>query len=176
MAAMEPALLESFRRNAWANSTLIAACTDLTDDQLDATTPGTFGNPIRTLRHIVGTEGWFIELLTGELPAWAEGMRKAGLDELDRAAAEAAAFWERLVLEGFDPDRPVHEYDPDRDRTTTVPASLITTLAVYHGSEHRAQVCTVLASIGVEPPELDAWRYAEEAGRSRVAQGPPPPG
>jgi uncharacterized damage-inducible protein DinB len=176
MAPMEAALLESFRHNAWATETLIAACEGLTDEQLDATAPGTFGSVIRTLRRIVGTESWFIELLTREPPAWAHGIREADLGRLNRAGGQAAAFWERFITSGFDPDRPVHEYEADRDETVTVPASLITTLAVYHGSEHRAQVCTVLASIGLTPPELDAWEYAKAAGRPHVRGGPPPRG
>src|SRR5206468_10813517 len=107
-------LLEAFRHNAWANATVIDACRGLSDDQLDATAPGTFGSIIRTLRHVVGNEGWFIELLTGELPAWTAGIREAGLDQLERDAAESLTFWEALATDGFDPDRPVHNYADGR--------------------------------------------------------------
>jgi uncharacterized damage-inducible protein DinB len=184
MGTMEGALLESFRHNTWATRRLIESCRDLTEEQLAATAPGTFGTVIRTIRHIVVNEGWLMSLLTGELPSWAdvrtgefpswEDVRGADLDRLDRAAVESAAFWERLAVDGFDLDRPVHDYQPERDESIVVPASVITTLVPYHGAEHRAQVCTLLTTIGVEPPELDAWGYAKAAGRYRVEPGPPP--
>ena len=37
--------------------------------------------------------------------------------------------------------------------------------AVHHGTDHRSQVCTVLTTLGVEPPPIDAWDFAEQDGR-----------
>jgi uncharacterized damage-inducible protein DinB len=31
--------------------------------------------------------------------------------------------------------------------------------------DHRSQICTALTSIGIEPPEIDVWAYADAAGR-----------
>ena len=35
--------------------------------------------------------------------------------------------------------------------------------------EHRGQICTTLTQIGVPPPDLDGWGYAEAAGIGRPA-------
>jgi uncharacterized damage-inducible protein DinB len=39
--------------------------------------------------------------------------------------------------------------------------------ALNHGNEHRAQIYTILTTIGVEPPDLDAWSYGLATGRFR---------
>ena len=33
--------------------------------------------------------------------------------------------------------------------------------AINHATEHREQIKSVLASLGVTPPELDGWTYGE---------------
>jgi uncharacterized damage-inducible protein DinB len=43
---------------------------------------------------------------------------------------------------------------------------------VHHGTDHRSQICTALTSIGVEPPLIDVWDYAEKDGRISLT----PPG
>ena len=37
--------------------------------------------------------------------------------------------------------------------------------ALHHGTDHRSQVCTALTTLGVEPPAIDAWDYADQDGR-----------
>lgn len=37
--------------------------------------------------------------------------------------------------------------------------------ALHHGTDHRSQICTVLTTLGVEPPEIDVWDYGMEKGR-----------
>jgi hypothetical protein len=48
--------------------------------------------------------------------------------------------------------------------------------ALHHGTYHPSQICTALASLGVEPPSIDVWDYALEVGRSveRLPDGTPP--
>lgn len=36
--------------------------------------------------------------------------------------------------------------------------------ALYHGIEHRGQVCTTLTAIGLSPPDLDGWGFAAASG------------
>lgn len=45
---------------------------------------------------------------------------------------------------------------------------------VHHGTDHRSQVCTALTSLGVTPPEIDVWAYAQATGRERAEQAPAP--
>ena len=38
--------------------------------------------------------------------------------------------------------------------------------AIHHGTDHRSQVCTALTSLGIEPPGIDLWEWAESVGRT----------
>jgi len=40
--------------------------------------------------------------------------------------------------------------------------------ALHHGSEHRAQICTILGALGYEPPDVSAWGYAFASGRATL--------
>ncbi len=37
--------------------------------------------------------------------------------------------------------------------------------AIHHGTDHRSQVCTALTNLGITPPEIDVWDYAQAGGR-----------
>ena len=39
---------------------------------------------------------------------------------------------------------------------------------LHHGSDHRSQVCTALTLLGVTPPEIDCWDFADTQGRLSV--------
>ncbi len=39
---------------------------------------------------------------------------------------------------------------------------------IHHGTDHRSQVCTILSTLGIEPPEIDVWAYGEATGRTRT--------
>ena len=45
------------------------------------------------------------------------------------------------------------------------PAGIRLAQALHHGTDHRSQVCTTLTSLGIEPPEIDVWAFAESQGR-----------
>ena len=45
-----------FEHNRWANLRAVEACAGLTDAQLDATVPGTYGSVRDTLMHVAGAE------------------------------------------------------------------------------------------------------------------------
>jgi len=32
---------------------------------------------------------------------------------------------------------------------------------------HREQICSILTALGLEPPDLQVWAYAEATGHSR---------
>ena len=34
--------------------------------------------------------------------------------------------------------------------------------AIHHGTDHRSQVCTALTTLGIEPPAIDVWDYADQ--------------
>jgi uncharacterized damage-inducible protein DinB len=45
--------------------------------------------------------------------------------------------------------------------------SVLLVQALHHGNAHREQICAVLTGLGIEPPDIQAWSYAEGTGHAR---------
>lgn len=165
---MNDGLIDAFRHNTWATRELLAVCRNLTETQLQATAVGTYGSIIETFRHFVSSEANYYVRLTGEEPSWDRHAEASpSLDELAARVDELDARWERFLAQPFDAERTfvIPWYDgADYD----VPAGVVLVQALHHGNEHRAQICTVLTSIGVTPPDLGVWDYAEATKRARL--------
>ena len=163
--AVNEALLDPFRHNAWATRELLALCRPLSDEQLEATTPGTYGDIRATFHHVIESEAYYLGLLSGSRPDWYredDEELPPPMEELERRAADVEERWERFLAGSpVDPERPIVYEDWASD------AGVIIAQVLNHGSEHRAQVYTVLTTLGVEPPELDGWSYGEAHGRYR---------
>jgi uncharacterized damage-inducible protein DinB len=155
-----------YRQNEWANLTLIDACRPLTEDQLDASADGTYGSIRDTLRHIVSSEaGYAYRLGTEPNPRLQRDDPWPGLDALSEmvsAAADALA-----AATGVAPDQEI------RVASDTSPydveAVVILIQAFHHSTEHRSQICTVLTTLGIEPPDLSAWDWGLAVDRMRKA-------
>lgn len=161
-------LVALFRHNLWANLRLLDACAALDEQQLAATTAGTYGPIYNTLKHIVAAEQGYLIRLTGRQPE--NPLRRednpdvAALREYARHSGEGLI----AVAAGMAPSDVVDlEWDGQR---WPVPASLILTQAINHATEHRAQVMTILTQQGVEPPDLSGWAYVEEHVTPRAAE------
>jgi uncharacterized damage-inducible protein DinB len=159
-------LIDAFRHNAWAMRELVRVCRDLDEAELQRTTPGTYGSIIATLWHTVKSEAGYCRRLTDEDPAWDWRAETApSLDELTQRIDDNAARWERFLTTPFDAERTfVVPWKDGQDYD--VPAGVFLAQALHHGNEHRAQICTVLSSIGVTPPELGVWDFAEATRRA----------
>jgi uncharacterized damage-inducible protein DinB len=165
-------LLRLVRHNTWANLRLLEFCEALALEQLEWTTPGTFGTLHRTLHHIVGAEHGYLLALTGELPPIeAEGRGKpmsggwaAPIGELVERASSNGERMERSVISGFDPLRVITR------GTSRAIAAIIAAQYVHHGSDHRAHAGTILGAHGLEIPldvnenGLDLWGYGTTIG------------
>lgn len=172
---MNDGLMDMFRFNAWATREVLAACRDLTDEQLDASVVGTYGSIIDTLRHFIASESGYQARLMGEEPSWD---RRAGgapdIPELERRHDELVERWERFLSEPFDAERTfIYPWDDGIDRD--VPAGVVLTQAVIHAHEHRSQICTILTQIGITPPDygggFGAWDYAVMTNRAPRREG-----
>jgi len=160
-------LLRAVRHNTWANLELLEFCSRLPAEQLEWTTPGTFGTLHRTLHHTVGAEHGYLLALTGELPPIeAEGRGKpmtgdwtAPLDELGERARSNGERMERVLGSEFDPARRI-----TRPSGAVAEARIIAAQYIHHGSDHRAHVGTILGAHGVEAPSLDVWAYGRSVG------------
>ncbi len=138
---MTHALHDPVRHNSWANIELLEFCQRLDEQTLNATVPGTYGTIMATLRHIIYCEIDSIERLLGQEPSdpW-HTEKGTGLGVLLTHAARMATDWERFLASNVDSE---HLLPPD-EGDTPVPAGIVIAVVLYHGSEHRGQVCTIL--------------------------------
>jgi uncharacterized damage-inducible protein DinB len=155
------ALLEAFRHNSWATRQLLAFCRDLSEEQLAASATGTYGSMRATFNHLVFSDGRYLLRLAGGAPPWVDRPDDADLDELAARAEEAGQLWERLLSEPVDAERVVVV----DDGALEVRAGVIVAQALHHGNAHREQICAILTSLGIEPPDIQSWEYAWATGR-----------
>jgi len=158
-----PVLADAFRHHVWATIRLLDACADLDDAQLATTVPGTYGSIIETLRHLVDGDVFYLNILRGGEPAPFD--KDASDIPTLRAVIEADdAVWQRIVAGNPDPDTVVVEYE-DSGYETHAPLGIRLAQALYHGTDHRSQVCTALTTLAIEPPAIEAWDLARQDGR-----------
>src|SRR6266511_4755574 len=157
---------DAFAHNLWATERLIDECAALTPEQLDTDVPGTYGAIIRTLRHLVASDRWYLSFYPDahDLSALDEEAPLTLADLRTEMAASAEA-WTKVLATSTDPDADV----PEEGRGWEFHAPLGFRLAqvVHHGTDHRSQVCTALTILGRTPPEIDVWAYGEATGRTR---------
>ena len=167
---MNDGLIDMFQYNAWANREILAVCRELSDEQLDASVPGVYGSIIATLRHYIASEAGYQARLMGTEPSWDRQADDApDVARLAERHEELAERWRRFLETPFDAERafiiPWHD-GIARD----VPAGVVLTQAVIHAHEHRSQICTILTTLGITPPDygggFGAWDYAEVTDRA----------
>lgn len=157
-------LLEAFRHNAWANQRLIAFCQELSAEQLDAKAAGTYGTILETLNHVVASDAGYLPRIKVQRPEWAgDDADVKGLDVLAARVDEVAKLWEAYLPSRLDAR---HKLSLDGG-AYEAQASVPVVQALHHANVHREQVCAILTSLGVEPPDLQVWVYAEEKGLAR---------
>ena len=158
-----PILADAFDHHVWATLRVLDACAALSDEQLASSVPGTFGSILDTLRHLVGADCSYLELLSGGKVQAVdeESMDVAAL----RAAIEAnGPVWQEVLAAATDPDASITRHRDDGS-TATAPLGIRLAQVVHHGTDHRSQVATALTTLGITPPEMDAWDLAVEQGR-----------
>jgi uncharacterized damage-inducible protein DinB len=154
------AFVELCRHNLWANLRLLDRCAVLTDDQLDASAPGTYGRLRDTLVHLLAAEERFVAELAGQsldllfrerdafpgLSVLRERARRSGTQLIEAARARRSRTT-HFEVEG---------------KTVSIQAIVPMMQAINHATEHRTQVASILSQIGVQPPDLHPWAYWEE--------------
>ena len=157
---MATTLEELFAHNLWANLRLLDACAGLSEAQLAASAPGTYGSIRDTLVHIIAAEERYVSLLTGEQPE--KPLRESegfpGLHELRERARRTGEG-----LAGTAGTPPEHVLRGTRRGEPFAIRSVVPLIqAINHATEHRAHVATILSQEGVEPPVLDGWTYGRD--------------
>jgi uncharacterized damage-inducible protein DinB len=161
---------DAFAHHIWATLRLIDACTPLSQEQLETPVPGTYGSIIATMRHLVGADSWYLFDITGD-PARRIDDESMDLSQLRSAMEDDARAWSQVLVGGPDPDLVVHEIDENDGFERDATMGIRLAQALHHGTDHRSQICTALTSLGVEPPDIDAWDFGVENGR--VVDFPP---
>lgn len=154
---MSHALAELYRHNLWANLKLLDACETLSDDQLDAVLPGTYGSVRSTLVHLFSAEERYLTMLRGE-PA-SPPREKEGFPGFDTLRERATASGEALIgyAEGYAEGSMLS--GTWGSQRYTMPATVPLIQAIHHATEHRTHIATVLGTLGIEPPDIDGWSY-----------------
>jgi uncharacterized damage-inducible protein DinB len=154
---------DAFAHHVWATIRLLDACLPLGPEQLEAGVPGTYGSILETQRHLVGSDSGYLFATTGERAHLIDE------DHMDLAQLRAAmerngVGWSGLLAQDLDADTPnVRRRDDGSETHTTMGIRIAQ--ALHHGTDHRSQICTALTSLGVEPPGIDVWAFAELDGR-----------
>lgn len=156
-------LEDAFGHHVWATQRLIETCTSLSREQLTSPVPGTYGSILDTARHIVGSDAWYLFVLTeGRVPRIDEDTME--LEELRAVMDRHRAEWPLVLRDGPDPDTIVSVQRPDGTKSHA-PAAIRLAQALHHGTDHRSQMCTGLTALGQEPPDIDVWAFGELDGR-----------
>ena len=154
---------DAFGHHIWATLRVIEVCTSLNQDQLASPVPGTYGSILHTMRHIVGSDAWYLFVISeGRVPQIDE--ETMDLDELRVAIVDHGAGWSSILGEGRDPGTEIVAHRQDGS-TSHAPLGIRLAQALHHGTDHRSQICTGLTALGLEPPDIDVWAFGEEAGR-----------
>jgi len=155
----ETTLAELTRYNNWANQQVLAACQNLSEDQLAATLPGSYGTLRETLQHIIEGEEFYVQLLTGRRPQppfqWEAKPDVAEMRDYDNQVGDA-------IVEALQHIRPldlIHE--EDQGKTIHYQALAVFIQIINHGVEHRTNITTILSAEQHTPPAVDGWGYLE---------------
>ncbi len=159
---MGDVLLEAFRYNRWANMHVLDVCSSLTDDQLQLSSPGTYGTIAATLQHLLAAEQRYVRRLTGIEARLSEKDAFPGIAALKEHAGRSG---DDLLVAAtrVDPDSTT-EARRDDGQTLRVKNWVVLTQAIHHGNDHRTQVCTILGRNGISAGDMDVWSYGEQGG------------
>jgi uncharacterized damage-inducible protein DinB len=156
-------LADAFAHHVWATLRLVDACLPLSPERLGRSVPGTYGSILETMRHLVGADASYLFALTGgRVPVIDED--QMDLRELRAAMEGNGATWSSLLAQDLDPDSVVVRHRDDGSESH-VPMGIRLAQALHHGTDHRSQICTALTMLGVEPPAIDVWDFADQDGR-----------
>ena len=86
------------------------------------------------------------------------------LPELRTVMVGNGAAWSSLLAQDLDADVVVVRHRDDGSESHA-PVGIRLAQALHHGTDHRSQICTALTTLGVEPPPIDVWDFAEQDGR-----------
>jgi uncharacterized damage-inducible protein DinB len=163
-------LADAFAHHLWATLRLIETGESLKVGQLQATTHGTYGSILDTLRHVVASDRSYLATLSGGRVERVDDEHMT-LADLRAVMVENGPEWSRVIAELDDPDKILVRHRPDGSSNRS-PAGIRLAQALHHGTDHRSQICTILTTLGIEPPDIDVWEFGIENGRTVEVPAP----
>ena len=158
MASQSAGTITEFARyNVWANLQLLMLCEGLSEAQLQTSAPGAYGTIYDTLVHIVKAEGGYATLLGGK--EMAAPFRWEDKPTVSAIRHYAESYGPTLIdiMSRADPDAIIRQqWD---EGLATYKAVTILIQIINHGVEHRTNITTILAALGVATPDIDGWGY-----------------
>jgi uncharacterized damage-inducible protein DinB len=159
--AVDDLWLEAFRYNRWANLHLLEVCERLNDDQLQLTSPGTYGTVATTLQHLLSAEQRYLRRLSGVEPRLNERDPFPGM----AAFKDHAAHSGDQLIEAATRIKPDDTIDTKvDDGSFRLHLGVVIIQALHHGNDHRTHVCTILGHHGIAYGDMDVWAYGEAIG------------
>jgi uncharacterized damage-inducible protein DinB len=150
-------LEQLYEHNNWANRAIIAACAQLSDEQLDAHAKSVTKGSIRfTLWHLMAAQQRYLTLLTGMEPRF-QWEAPPPFAELQEAANVSGAGLLRLARQ--EPQAVLKTQF--RGKEYSMEPWVVMLQAITHATEHREQIKSMLTALGVPPPELEGWTYGD---------------
>lgn len=153
---------DAFAHHVWATLKLIDVCLELTPEQLQTSVPGTYGTILGTFQHLVAADASYLSVMRGQGGVdIGEGL---DLPMLLAHMERNAAAWLELLAQDLDPEA-IFVRHRDDGSESRAPLGIRLAQVLHHGTDHRSQICTALTTLGIQPPEIDVWDYASQAGR-----------
>jgi uncharacterized damage-inducible protein DinB len=159
---MNDVLLQAFRYNRWANLHVLDICSTLDEQQLQLSSPGTYGTIAATLQHLFAAEQRYVRRLVGTQPRISEHDGFTGIAALKEHAERSGDDLIEAVGR-VNPDDST-EVKNDSGEAGRVKQWVVMTQAIHHGNDHRTQICTILGQNGIECGEMDVWAFGEASG------------
>jgi uncharacterized damage-inducible protein DinB len=153
--------IEAFKYHKWANLHLLDVCSKLSDEQLQLTSPGTYGTIASTLHHLVGAEQRYIARFSGSTPATNERDGFPGVAKLRELASNSAD----QLIESAGKVKPDEVIEINRDvGRFKLHLGVVIIQALHHGNDHRTHICTILGQHDIPYGDMDVWAYGLATG------------
>lgn len=158
---MGPFWIEAFKYHRWANLHLLGVCADFTEQQLQLTSPGTYGTLADTFFHLLSSEQGYLQRLGSGPRNLSRDMPFPGMAALSVHAARSGD--QLIAAAGKAKPGDAFEADFD-DGRYMVHAGVVLIQALHHGNDHRTHICTILGNHGLTYGDMDVWAYGEATG------------
>jgi uncharacterized damage-inducible protein DinB len=155
-----------FAHNGWATEQLLSLAEQLSEDQLTATAPGAVGSVFETLHHYIQAEGGYLTRLAPHLrPAHWELYLQKDFGAIRARAHELDGLWSAYAA--TDPDASTLCRVDWPDVRHEFVAGMEIAQALSHSHAHREQVCTILTTLGLQPPDISGLAWGDATGLLR---------